>query len=182
MPAEDYWNSFFDSNCVLSELECSCCPGDVVEFGCGYGLFTEAVAKTAKGNVYALDIDPAMVAATRNRTIQFNNVQVELRDFVGKGCGRPDQSASYAMLFNILHFENPADLLGETFRVTTPGGTLGTIHWNYDASTPRGPSLDIRPKPEQCQRWIEQAGFQNIQFKPLACCPHHYGIVAQRPL
>jgi hypothetical protein len=81
----------------------------------------------------------------------------------------------YAMLFNILHLENPAVLIGEARRILRTNGKLGIIHWNYDPSTPRGPSMEIRPKPEDCVTWAEKEGFhspQRYDFKP-----YHYGIV-----
>ena len=181
MPGEDLWNSFFDADCVLSSLDCEDVTGDVVEFGCGYGLFTQAVARRTSGTVYALDIDRVMVAATRRRMSNagLRNVVTEQRDFLADGCGRPDQSVSCAMLFNILHIEHPVALLRETYRVTRPGGKVGIIHWDHDASTPRGPSMDIRPRPEQCRTWAEEAGFQLIRFESLTCCPYHYGLVLQ---
>jgi hypothetical protein len=55
------------------------------------------------------------------------------------------------------------------------GGRLGIIHWNYDSKTPRGPLMDIRPKPEQCIEWAESVGFSNTVQHDLK--PYHYGIV-----
>ena len=181
MPDEDLWNSFFDADGVLSMLDCQDLSGDVVEFGCGYGLFTEAVARRTSGRVYALDIDPDMVAATRRKVdaVGIHNVVTEQRDFLVGGCGRPDQSVSYAMLFNILHIEQPVALLREAYRVVRPGGKVGIIHWNHDASTPRGPSMDIRPRPQQCRSWADEAGFQAVRFESRECCPYHYGLVFQ---
>lgn len=183
MPAEEYWSSFFDPECILSKLDCGANCGDVVEFGCGYGLFTAPAAMRIAGTVYALDIDPEMIKATWLRIAEAGlaNVHVEQRDFLTDGCGRPDQSASYAMLFNILHIEESLSLLREAYRVVMPGGKLGIIHWNYDPKTPRGPSLDIRPRPEQCRMLAETAGFQFSRFEPLHCCDYHYGLVMQRP-
>jgi hypothetical protein len=40
LPAEEYWSSFCDAECVLSKLDCDQRSGDFVEFGYGYGLFT----------------------------------------------------------------------------------------------------------------------------------------------
>ncbi|HEX6986848.1 MAG TPA: class I SAM-dependent methyltransferase, partial [Planctomycetaceae bacterium] len=109
MPAADYWAAFFDPGCVLDALECDGRCGDVVEFGCGYGLFTEAAARRVSGIVHALDIDPDMVETTARRVAAAGlaNVHVERRDFVADGCGLPDRTADYAMLFNILHIEDP---------------------------------------------------------------------------
>lgn len=182
MPEEDYWNSFFDPQSILPKLDCDQQCGDVVEFGCGYGLFTEAAARLVAGCVYALDIEQDMIAATEEKVKQAGiaNVIAERRDFVLDGCGRPDESVCYAMLFNILHIEEPVALLREARRVLKPGGKVGVIHWNYDASTPRGPSMDIRPQPEQVRGWLKEAGFQDIRFDPLDCCPYHYGFVGTK--
>jgi len=183
MPAEQYWNSFFDADCVLSKLDCNERCGDVLEFGCGYGLFTEAAARRTDGTVYALDIDPEMVEATRLKLAKagLSNVRVEQRDFLADGCGRPDQSIGYAMVFNLLHIEEPVALLREARRAMVAGGKLAILHWNYDPTTPRGPSMDIRPRPEDCRIRAEQAGFRFVRFEPLPCCRYHYGLVAQKP-
>lgn len=182
MPEEDLWNSFFNPACILSKLGCDQQCGDVVEFGCGYGLFTEAAARLVAGCVYALDIEQEMIEATNQkmRLAEITNVITERRDFVADGCGRSDESVCYAMLFNILHIEEPVALLREAKRVLKPGGKVGVIHWNYDASTPRGPSMDIRPQPEQVRGWLKEAGFQDIRFDPLDCCPYHYGFVGTK--
>lgn len=184
MPEETSWNNFFDAECILESLDCSKSSGDVIDFGCGYGLFTVSAARLTCGNVYAFDIDAEMVEVTRAKAAEAGlaNVHVEQRDFVADGCGRPGESAGYVMLFNILHIEDPGVLLREAHRVLTPGGKLAIIHWNYDPTTPRGPSMDIRPRPEQCRAWAEQAGFQWTRLEPLECCPYHYGLLLEKPL
>jgi SAM-dependent methyltransferase len=85
------------------------------------------------------------------------------------------------MLFNILHIEEPVKLLAEAYRVLTPGGRAAIIHWKHDPQTPRGPSLAIRPKPEQCLEWAEQVGFHFVRNEELCCCSWHWGMVVERP-
>ncbi len=181
MPDEDRWNSFFDPGYILDQLGLSQRCQSVVDIGCGYGTFSIPAAQRIAGTVYAIDIDPKMIAACQAKVEEAGllNVLCRQRDFVSDGTGIPDQSADFVMLFNILHAENPIDLLKEAYRILVPGGKVGVIHWNYDPATPRGPSMDIRPRPEQCQAWIQTAGFElSTPFIDLP--PYHYGMVGQK--
>lgn len=181
MPDADSWGTFFNPECIVARLGCAG-PLDVVEFGCGYGLFTVPAALAVTGTVYALDIDAEMVAATASAAAinGLSNVWVEERDFLADGSGRPDASAGYAMLFNILHVDGPVALLREAYRVLAPGGRVGVIHWKHDPATPRGPSLAIRPTADQCRAWGEAAGLRFLQAEDL-CCSWHWGMVLERP-
>ena len=180
MPEKDIWESFFNPAEILKIMKLDKNVTNAVEFGCGYGTFSIPAARIVKGAIYAIDIDPDMVALTREAADRqkFNNIQVILRDFIEKGSGFDDENADYAMLFNILHLENPQRLLREAWRNLKPGGTLGIIHWKYDPKTPRGPSLEIRPKPYQCIEWAKDVGFNNPRQFDLK--PYHYGIVLKK--
>jgi ubiquinone/menaquinone biosynthesis C-methylase UbiE len=181
MPDEERWRLFFDPDIILSELGLDQNCWVAVDMGCGYGTFTIPAARRITGKVYAIDIDPHMVEVCQAKVIEadLENVICQERDFVALGTGLPDQSTDFVMLFNILHAENPIGLLEEAYRILVPGGKVGVIHWNYDPTTPRGPSMDIRPRPEQCQAWVQSAGFQLIHpFIQLP--PYHYGMVGQK--
>jgi SAM-dependent methyltransferase len=169
---------------MVAKLGCTGPCGDIVEFGCGYGTFTIPAAQSIAGQVFALDIEPEMVAAVRHKADAANlpNVVGIVRDFVMHGSGLPDEHAGRAMLFNILHIENPVGLLREAYRLLAPGGEVAIIHWRNDIETPRGPTLAIRPTAEQCRRWGEQAGFEFVRFEELCCCSWHWGLVLRRPL
>jgi len=183
MPDEPSWERFFDARQVLRQLGLTHGHAEVVDFGCGYGTFSIAAAGMTTGTIYALDIDPNMVAATaaRARQLGLSNVRAIERDVVANGAGLPPGSVDYAMLFNILHAEDVAGLLGEALGVLRPGGTLGIIHWIHDARTPRGPPLSIRPRPEQCVQWAAAAGFE-LSGASIELPPYHYGLVARKPL
>ena len=177
MPERQMWEEFFDPKKILETLGLDNSVNDVAEFGCGYGTFTIPVAKIIKGKIYALDIEPGMIRLTEEeaRREGLNNVKTILRDFMAEGSGLPDKSVDYVMFFNILHLENPTALLSEAKRILKDGGDLGIIHWNYDPTTPRGPSMDIRPKPEDCLKWAGSAGFSGAVRYDLK--PYHYGII-----
>ncbi len=84
MPDEKMWEGFFDACGILAQLDFTDHRADVVDFGCGYGTFTIAVARGTVGTVHALDFEPAMVKATATRAELFGlaNVRVVRRDFV----------------------------------------------------------------------------------------------------
>lgn len=182
MPTEQMWDEFFDPEAILKGLGIQGLTGNILDLGCGYGTFALPAARENRGMIYALDIEQEMVLAVQKkaRKAGLENVLATQRDFMATGTGLPDNSCEYVMLFNILHAEEPLKILSEAKRVLAPGGKVGVIHWNYDATTPRGPSLNIRPRPEQCQGWLRQAGFDMI--KPnIDLPPYHYGILGQKP-
>ena len=175
------WERFFDGRQILAKLDFNDFEADVVDFGCGYGTFSVAAARLTSGAVHALDIDPEMINATATRaaSLGVGNVKAIERDFVAEGTGLPDASTDYALLFNILHAEDPIGLLREAWRVLRPGGKVSVIHWVYDAATPRGPDLSIRPRPAQCRTWVRRAGFE-LLLPEVVLLPYHYGLVARR--
>jgi ubiquinone/menaquinone biosynthesis C-methylase UbiE len=180
MPKEEEWNQFFDPSHALNLLGLSREVVNVADFGCGYGTFTIPAAKIIAGKIYAFDIEPEMVKAVKEKakTSNLDNVEAILRDFISKGSGLKDASVDYVFLFNVLHLEKPEQLLKESYRILKLGGKVGIIHWNYDAKTPRGPPMDIRPRREQCRSWAESVGFifeQNFDLKP-----YHYGLVLRK--
>jgi len=179
MPEETYWESFFDTGTIFSKLQLDNTISDVVEFGSGYGTFTLPAAGIIKGNIYALDIEEAMIVRLKQRIKQENlsNIKILHKDFVNEGTGLKDNSVDYAMIFNILHAENPDILLNEAYRILKYDGKLAVIHWVYSEDTPRGPSLNIRPTPQQCSGWIESAKFKIIN-REISLPPYHYGILA----
>jgi SAM-dependent methyltransferase len=131
--------------------------------------------------LYGFDIETAMIAECERRAAAggVKNARFHCRDFVTEGTGLPVDSADYAMLFNILHAEDPLTLLREAWRILRPGGRVSVMHWNYDPATPRGPSMDIRPRPEDCLRWIAEAGFM-AEEGVIDLPPHHYGLTGRK--
>jgi len=185
MPDEDYWGSFFDADCLIDTLVASRVDqGDVAEFGSGYGTFTIPTAKNISGIVHGFDIEADLVALVDEKCnrLGLQNVRLETRDFVENGTGLPEGSVAHVMIYNLLHIEHPVALLKEALRILKPGGIASVIHWRRDIPTPRGPSMEIRPSPGECQAWAEAAGFtRQEQIDISACCPYHFGILLIKP-
>ncbi len=83
MPEESLWETFFNSREILAKLGFTGREGDVVEFGCGYGTFTIPAARMTSHTVYALDVEPEMIEATRQKIEEsaLANIRLIQRDF-----------------------------------------------------------------------------------------------------
>jgi len=181
MPDEIIWEQFFDIEKILTELEINNKVADIVEFGFGYGTFTIPASKKISGNLYAYDIEEILFRETKSK-LQVNDIKNTIlykKDFISEGTGLENDSVDYAMLFNILHAKETNEILEEAFRILKKYGKVGVIHWIYDSSTPRGPSMSIRPKPEDLKKMLIEAGFSIIKYN-ISLPPYHYGILAQK--
>ena len=89
MPPEEMWQGFFDPIAILTKLGLDANCENVLEFGCGYGTFTIPAAHTVRGIVYAMDIEPEVLAITRCKAdaAGLHNIELIQRDFVAEGTG-----------------------------------------------------------------------------------------------
>ena len=181
MPNEKIWEQFFNVEKILSELEVDNKIEKLVDFGFGYGTFTIPASRKIKGIVYAYDIEEALTKELESK-LEINNIHNVIcisKDFIAEGTELQNEEVDYVMLFNILHAEKSVDIFGETFRILKRNGKVGVIHWNYDSNTPRGPSMLIRPKPEELKSMLIKSGFTILQDN-ISLPPYHYGILAKK--
>ncbi len=166
MPEEAFWESLFDVPLILTRLGIDDSLGDVAELGCGYGTFSLPIARVIRGTLYTFDVDPLMIERTRERAGELCIVCAE-RDIMEAGFG---VKVDAALLFNILHCEQPDELLRHA---AAAADTVFVIHWRC-VETPRGPDLDIRPRPEQIAEWGAEVGLHAGSVIDLP--PWHYGL------
>jgi ubiquinone/menaquinone biosynthesis C-methylase UbiE len=105
---------------LRAQLEKEGVLGSTVEFGCGTGFFTPALAAKAV-SVTATDLSPGMVAVARQR-VSAANVTFQIED-----CQRTsfaDDSFDAAFLGLVVHFTEPHRTLSEMHRILKPGGML----------------------------------------------------------
>ena len=184
MPEEEMWREFFDAEAILRSLKLTPSCRDVVEFGCGYGTFTIPAARIVRGTVHALDIEPDMVAVTQSKAEAegLRNVRVCLRDFVSDGTGLPAASVDYAMLFNILHAEQPERAAcASAYRILVSRRALGHHPLELRSHHAARPVDGDSPRPEQCRDWAVKEGFRLLPPGIVSLPPYHYGMTLERP-
>ena len=99
-----------------------------------------------------------------------------VRDVFADGFGGEAGSKDACLLFNILHCEEAVRLLAEAARVVRPGGAVLVTHWRCDPATPRGPKMEIRPRPEQIVGWARETGLLEAEGPVVDLPPWHYGL------
>ncbi len=181
MPANELWETFYDPLKILSLMEVNSKVNTFLDIGCGYGTFLFPAANIVNIKVIGIDIDAEMIQYCEEKSTSLNMKNVELitgdidSPQITKALSEND--IDYASLFNILHCEEPVKLLKSVYDILVPGGTAGVIHWKFE-DTPRGPSMEIRPKPEQIIEWAKIAGF--AVDKQIDLPPFHYGIILKK--
>ncbi len=182
MPDEFMWSGFFNPAYILKAIGLSKAIKDVADFGCGYGTFTIPAAKLVSGRVYAIDMDPEMITAVKDKMPKnvVNNLETIEMDILAEGSGLADESVDYVLLFNMLHTKYPVKLLKEAYRVLRTNGCAAIINWNIDSKAPRGPPMEMRPSLEQCIEWCVKSGFDPISKEVYDFNPYHYGLVMKK--
>jgi 2-polyprenyl-3-methyl-5-hydroxy-6-metoxy-1,4-benzoquinol methylase len=96
--------------------------GEVIEFGCGGGYFTKALAGNAT-RVVATDLSDEMVEAARAQLKEFQNITIEKADC--KNTTYPRERFDTAVMVNVVHFiRDPDKCLEEGYRILKDGGLL----------------------------------------------------------
>jgi SAM-dependent methyltransferase len=181
MPGNELWETFYDPLKILNLMEIDTSVNTFFDIGCGYGTFLFPAAQYVEKKVIGLDIDEEMIQYCKDKADHLNlkNVKLITGDIDSAPCvsSLSGEEIDYAALFNILHCEEPVKLLKSVYNLLISDGRVGVIHWKYE-KTPRGPSMEIRPKPEQIIEWAVIAGFKIL--KQLDLPPYHYGIILKK--
>lgn len=180
MPSEEMWDTFFNPAEILEKMGINKQIRTLIDVGCGYGTFLFPIAELVGKKVVGIDIDDEMIEACRNRINDCNRAKIELvhgdistEDTI-KVLEKHKGEIDYITLFNILHCEEPMSLLKNTYNILNIYGRVGITHWKHE-KTPRGPSMEIRPKPEVIINWAVKIGF--ILESQVELPPYHYGLV-----
>ena len=187
MPDRDWWAALWPSPAdVLHRIGIT--PDmTVLDPCCGDGYFTAPLAKIVGGKIYALDLDPAMIALAK--------VEVARQDTtVLKWICADAQSAAqhlsepvdYILMANTFHGVPGQSGLARAVReVLRPSGLFGVVNWHpipreqtIVLGKPRGPKTEMRMSVENVRTVVEPAGFRFMQSVNLL--PFHYGAIFQR--
>lgn len=159
-------------------------PGDkVADFGCGAGFFSIPLAQRvgSQGKIYAIDIRPEALEATRAKARLFHllNIDTMRADLeMPLGSGLKNESVDKILIANILfQAENKDALIAEALRILKTGGSVAVIEWS-DEKNIGGPSLDHRLGNSEVRQLFEKNKF--VFFKEFGAGSHHYGLIFKK--
>ncbi len=184
MPDPDWWQALWpDPACVLRKLTIK--PGmSVVDLCCGDGHFTRALAEQQRGRIYALDIDPKMLALARERAGEdVTWIEADARS-LPRHVPTP---VDVVLVANTFHgVPEQTELARAAAAVLKPGGLFIVVNWHVATpqetkvlGLPRGPRKELRMTPVQVAKTVEPAGLELIRVSELP--PYHYGAIFQKP-
>ena len=110
----------------------------VLDFGCGYGMYTIPVAKIVgdQGRVYALDKDKEALDTLMQKARSACLINIERMETSGEpGIELADETVDVVIMFDVFHsfyFPQPGDrrrLLDEIRRIMKPSGFLSISVW-----------------------------------------------------
>lgn len=184
MPDRDWWAALWpDPEGVLRSLGVA--PGmAVVDLCCGDGYFTAPAARIVSGQVYGVDIDPAMLERTRRELAAAGAsarglIQADARDLAAVLPRKVD----YVLMANTFHgVPDKTAMARAVAEALDPGGRFAIVNWHrlprestVVLGEPRGPKSEMRMAPEDLRSVVEPAGFALERVVELP--PFHYGAV-----
>jgi len=96
--------------------------GEVMEFGCGVGYFTKAIAKNAR-HVIATDLSDEMLKEARTHLQGFQNITIQKAN--GEDTCFPSERFDTVLIANLIHVvENPIKVLQESHQILKNKGLL----------------------------------------------------------
>jgi ubiquinone/menaquinone biosynthesis C-methylase UbiE len=153
-PSRDAWQM---PARVIEALELR--PGQIVaDIGAGTGYFTVRLAKsTASPKVYALDIEPSMVAYVRERAAKEGLKNVVAVQAASDRTNLPEPVDLVLIVDTYHHIPNRVAYFSELKKLMRPDARLAIIDFRKDS--PEGPPPEFRFTPEQIAGELGKAGF-----------------------
>ncbi len=133
---EEYWSRFPDTydkkmeyvvgkelrDVIIKELNRLPELGELVELGCGTGIFTETIVLKTK-SMFATDLSDNLLGVARTRIGNHPKVTIQKENCMATSF--PSETLDSVFMANLIHVvESPNALLRECYRILRKSGTL----------------------------------------------------------
>ncbi|MFC3212189.1 class I SAM-dependent methyltransferase [Planomicrobium okeanokoites] len=149
---------------------------EIADLGAGNGYFTLPLASKTKNQVYAVDIEPKMLALLQELAEKGGLANIRYIESDLESIRLKDRSVDKVMAAFVIHeVPDPAKALKEIKRILKPDGTLLLIEWEA-VETEIGPPLEDKIPSADMADLLKENGFTQdiIQLNE-----KNYGIIAK---
>jgi cyclopropane fatty-acyl-phospholipid synthase-like methyltransferase len=138
-------------------------PGQsVADIGAGTGYFSVRLARSsAAPAVYAVDIEPAMVAYLNARAAKEGLKNLTAVQAAAASANLPSPVDTILIVDTYHHIPSRVAYFGALKSSLKPGGRLAVIDFRKDS--PSGPPAEFRFTPEQISKELAEAGYALVQ-------------------
>jgi ubiquinone/menaquinone biosynthesis C-methylase UbiE len=131
---------------------------DILDLGAGSGYFAIPTAQLTDGTVYALDLEPEMLAVLKARMDEHKITNIELLEASAINIPLNDSSIDGVIASLVLHAIKPLSAgLSEIKRVMKDGAYLLCFEWEPKES-PIGPPMEIRISSSEMEKALQEVG------------------------
>ncbi|NNK85224.1 MAG: methyltransferase domain-containing protein, partial [Desulfobacterales bacterium] len=133
---EEYWSRFSETydkkmeyvvgkelrDAIIEELSRLPELCELVELGCGTGIFTETIVAKTK-SMFATDLSDSLLSVARKRMGNHPKVTIQKENCMATSF--PSESIDSVFMANLIHvIESPGALLQESYRILRKSGTI----------------------------------------------------------
>jgi ubiquinone/menaquinone biosynthesis C-methylase UbiE len=151
----------------------------VVDIGAGTGYFCLPIAWQVgtEGKVYAVDLQPAMLAILANKLADANACNIELVVGHALQTKLPASICDLVFLANVWHeLDDRNAVLDECRRVLKPNGRVAILDWRDDVSGPPGPPAQHRIPVRDVVEMVSGIGWRRVHQSQAG--PYSYMVIA----
>ncbi len=204
---EEYWSRFPDTydkkmeyvvgkellGEIIQELNRLPDLGDLVELGCGTGIYTETIVSKAK-SMFATDLSDSLLAVARTRMGDHPKVTIQKENCMATSF--PSESVDSVFMANLIHvIESPGALLQECHRILRKRGLLVIVTFTdhemrlwekiklglrFVKSWGKPPAHTHSFSPERLAAILEDAGFAIETLKVLGVTTKALYVIGQK--
>lgn len=150
---------------LLEQLEIK--PGMIVaDIGAGTGHFALPLASAVgvQGKVFAIDVQPEMLALLQAKLPEANLANVVCRTGEATATGLEADCCDLVLLANIWHeLDHVPQVLDEVKRILRSSGRVAILDWRPGVVQPPGPPLAHRIPAQSAAQSLASAGFNVVK-------------------
>lgn len=188
MPDANWWQALWSDPLAVLERVGFETGMIAVDLCCGDGHFTAPMSALLQGRVYAVDLDPNMLARARSAVEAAGAPDCTWIEGDARDMARlVPEPVDIVFIANTFHgVPDQTALARSAVEILKPGGAFVVVNWHAIAredtpvlGQPRGPRTELRMSPEDVRQVVERAGLSLSHVVELP--PYHYGAVFRKP-